>query len=335
MAYNWLKWFHGAVTDDKWPMVARKSGQPVAVVVAVWAALLECASQAEDRGSVEDFDAESMDAVLQVEDGACAAIVEALSSGKRPRIVDGRITKWEARQEETQDPTGRERKRRQRERDKEVRERDKGNGCPADGHGVTGDNVTCHGNDRDVVTHDVTGADESVTGHADVPPSRLDKTRLDKNINTPPPIDIFKYKDARVAQSVPEGGEGEEYLDPPNAENAPGIEFQEIRIYYDKHGRKEAPRTGFQEYLALKKSHQWPGQSAIYMAIDRLSTQDGPWLAGKAPGLAKFFREEWWRMPPRPGARASPLSATEGKGNLAQRNAKTSMRVLAEMEGQQ
>ena len=49
MAYNWLKWFHGAVADDKWPLIARKSGQPVAVVVAVWAALLECASQAEDR----------------------------------------------------------------------------------------------------------------------------------------------------------------------------------------------------------------------------------------------------------------------------------------------
>lgn len=31
MAYNWLKWFHGAVTDDKWPLIARKSGQPVAV----------------------------------------------------------------------------------------------------------------------------------------------------------------------------------------------------------------------------------------------------------------------------------------------------------------
>lgn len=176
MAYNWLKWFHGAVADDKWPLIARKSGQPVAVVVAVWAALLECASQAEDRGSIEDFDAESMDAVLQIPDGACAAIVDALSTGKRPRIVDGRISNWEKRQEEPQDPTGRERKRRQRERDKEVRERDKDNGCPADGHGVTGDNVTCHENGRDVVTHDVTNTGESVTCHADVPLSRLDKT---------------------------------------------------------------------------------------------------------------------------------------------------------------
>lgn len=336
MAYNWLKWFHGAVADDKWPLIARKSGQPVAVVVAVWAALLECASQAEDRGSIEDFDAESMDAVLQIPDGACAAIVDALSTGKRPRIVDGRISNWEKRQEEPQDPTGRERKRRQRERDKEVRERDKDNVCPADGHGVTGDNVTCHENDRDAVTHDVTDTDESVTGHADVPLSRLDKTRLDKNINTPPPMDIFKYKDACVAQSVPDGGEGEEYLESAGVdENTPSLEFQEIRLAYNEHGRVEAPLAGLPEYLALKKSRQWPGQSAIYTAIDRLSTQDGPWLAGKAPGLAKFLKEQWWRMPPRTKARASPLPAPEGKNSLAQRNAETSMRVLAEMEGQQ
>lgn len=331
MAYNWLKWFHGAVTDDKWPLIARKSGQPVAVVVAVWAALLECASQSEDRGSVDDFDAESMDAVLQVQDGACAAIVAALSTGKRPRIVDGRIAKWEARQEEPQDPTGRERKRRQRERDKEVRERDKDNECPADGHGVTGDNVTCHGIGRDVVTHDVTGTDESVTGHADVPLSLLDKTRLDKNINTPPPIDIFKYKDARVAQSMPEGGEGEEYLEPVGVdENTPSVEFQELRAAYNEHGRMEAPLSGLPEYLALKKSRQWPGQSAIYTAIDLLSAQDAPWRAGKAPGLAKFLKEQWWRMKPRSPARASPL-APPGQ-TVTERNEATAMQVLAEME---
>lgn len=315
MAYNWLKWFHGAVTDDKWPMVARKSGQPVAVVVAVWAALLECASEADDRGSIEDFDAESMDAVLQVEDGACAAIVDALTTGKRPRIADGRIVAWEKRQEEPQDPTGRERKRRQRERDKEVRERDKGNGCPADGHGVTGDNVTKAG-----------------TSHNGVTPERADKTRLDKIRKEHPPVDIYNYQDARIAQSVPEGGEGEEYLEPAGVDkNTPSLEFQEIRLAYNEHGRVEAPLAGLPEYLALKKSRQWPGQSAIYAAIDRLSTQDGPWLSGKAPGLARFFKEQWWRMSARK-ARASPL-APPGQ-TVTERNAATAIQVLAEMEAE-
>lgn len=313
MAYNWLKWFHGAVTDDKWPLIARKSGQPVAVVVAVWAALLECASQAEDRGNVEDFDAESMDAVLQVADGACAAIVAALSTGKRPRIVDGRIAKWEARQEEPKDPTGRERKRRERERKR--RERDNSDDCPSDGHEVTPDNVTKDG-----------------TSHADVTLSRTDKTRLDKNINTPPPMDIFNYQDARVAQSVPEGGKGEDYLEPAGVdENTPSIEFQEIRLAYNERGRSEAPQTGLKEYIALKKSRQWPGLTAILDGVERLAAEDEGWLSGKAPGLARFLAEQWWRMPARK-ARASPL-APPGQ-TMTERNEATAMRVLAEMEAE-
>lgn len=118
--YSWLKWYHGAVSDDKWPLVARRTGQSIAVVVAVWAALLECASQAEERGSVADFDAESMDALLQVEDGACQAVVDALTGGKRPRIVEGRIVNWEKRQS---DEAVTERKRLQREREKLENER--------------------------------------------------------------------------------------------------------------------------------------------------------------------------------------------------------------------
>ena len=125
------------------------------------------------------------------------------------------------------------------------------------------------------------------------------------------------------------GGEGE-YAESPNAGNAPSIEFQELRLYYNAHGRQEAPKTGWQEYLTLHATRQWPGQSAIYAAIDRLSQHDGEWLAGKAPGLAKFFREEWWRMMPRPAARASPL-APPGQ-TVTERNEATAMRVLAEME---
>lgn len=313
MAYNWLKWFHGAVTDDKWPLIARKSGQPVAVVVAVWAALLECASQAEDRGCVDDFDAESMDAVLQVQDGACAAIVAALSTGKRPRIMDGRITKWEARQEEPQDPTGRERKRRERERKR--RERDNGGDCPSDGHNVTPDNVTKDG-----------------TGHTGVTPSGTDKIRLDKT-DTTTPQDILGYEDSAGARENAGGGCGGEYLEPVGVdENTPCIEFQEIRLAYNRQGREEAPLAGLPEYFALKKSRQWPGQSAIFAAIDNLSLHDGPWLAGKAPGLAKFFKEQWWRMKPRSPARASPL-APPGQ-TMTERNEATAMRVLAEMEAE-
>ena len=114
---EWLRWYHGAISDDKWPLIARKSGQTVATVVAVWASLLECASQADERGSIEGFDPESIDALFGLEDGATQLIIDALSGGKKPRIASGRIAKWEERQPKREDGSA--------ERAKEWRERKK------------------------------------------------------------------------------------------------------------------------------------------------------------------------------------------------------------------
>ena len=38
---SWLRWHIGTWNDPKWRLIAKRSGQPVAVVVAVWAAMLE------------------------------------------------------------------------------------------------------------------------------------------------------------------------------------------------------------------------------------------------------------------------------------------------------
>lgn len=151
--------------------------------------------------------------------------------------------------------------------------------------------------------------------------------------NTPPTQESLVLQDHACAPAVG-GGCGEDYFEPAGVdEKTPNIEFQEIRQAYNEQGRAEAPLAGLKEYRALKTSRQWPGQSAIFSAIDLLSLQDGPWREGKAPGLAKFLVEQWWRMKPRP-ARASPLPAPGGQGRLAQRNAATSMRVLAELEAE-
>ena len=58
---NWFRWYHGSSCDTKWPWVARRSGQCVGTVVAVWSALLEHASQNEERGSVDGFNCEEID----------------------------------------------------------------------------------------------------------------------------------------------------------------------------------------------------------------------------------------------------------------------------------
>ena len=75
---EWLKWYVGASTDPKMAVVARRSGQNGAAVLAVWAMLLERAGAADDAGSISGFDAEGADVVLGLQDGAACAIMDAM-----------------------------------------------------------------------------------------------------------------------------------------------------------------------------------------------------------------------------------------------------------------
>ena len=93
---EWLRWYHGAISDPKWPLIARKSGQNIGTVVSIWAALLEHASQDEERGSIEGFDPEAIDALFGYEDGTCEAVVAAMLS--KDLIKDGCIASWTKRQ---------------------------------------------------------------------------------------------------------------------------------------------------------------------------------------------------------------------------------------------
>lgn len=118
-AMHWLRWHHGACSDSKWPLIARKSGENVGAVVALWAALLEHASQSEERGDVSRFDPEETDALYGWPDGTSARVLRAMLEKKL--IVDGRIRSWEKRQPLREDPTAAERKRRQRAREASMR----------------------------------------------------------------------------------------------------------------------------------------------------------------------------------------------------------------------
>lgn len=111
---KWFRWYHGTVDDRKWLVVSRHCGQNRAVVLAVWCALLEFASQAGERGSVAAFDCESLDALLGVEDGVCAAVMQAFV--RKGLVCDGRLTAWERRQPRREDEDAAERQRRRRQR---------------------------------------------------------------------------------------------------------------------------------------------------------------------------------------------------------------------------
>jgi hypothetical protein len=115
---DWLRWHHGTVNDPKWRLVARKSGQPVTAVIAVFATFLERASNSIPRGQIDGWDAEVIGVGLDLD----ADSVVAIHSAMQGKVLDGNfITSWEKRQpkREREDDTAADRKRAQRDREKE------------------------------------------------------------------------------------------------------------------------------------------------------------------------------------------------------------------------
>ena len=117
---DWFRWHHGTVADPKFRWVAMKSGQSVAVVLAIWACLLERASTEDQRGWINGFDFESYDVALGLDDGATLAVYRQME--EKGMIDCGCIVAWAKRQPKYEDPTAAERKRNQREREKVTQE---------------------------------------------------------------------------------------------------------------------------------------------------------------------------------------------------------------------
>lgn len=116
---DWFRWHHGSVTDPKFQLVAKKAGCKPAEVLAVWAFLLEEASQAETRGNPGSIDFEALDCLLGLEDGM-AQRIHARMNDRGLISKSGSIEAWERRQPKREDETANDRKRRQRERDHEL-----------------------------------------------------------------------------------------------------------------------------------------------------------------------------------------------------------------------
>lgn len=120
----WFRWHHGTATDPKWQVVARRASHAMsrhvtrANVLAVWACMEECASQATDRGTLEGWCDEDVGAALDIDEAEVAAIHAAMC-GKTLSDDGKRLTAWEKRQpkREREDTTAAERKRAQRERE--------------------------------------------------------------------------------------------------------------------------------------------------------------------------------------------------------------------------
>ncbi len=161
---EWFRWFEGSTTDPKFAVVARRSGQPVAFVIAVWAQILERASASKERGCIDGYDCEGADVSLGLPDGAACAIVQAL---KDKGLIDGyRVCKWEQRQpkrEREPEPSGGSTGRVREHRAKKQKE--------TDGNGAQRDETPCNAMKRPVTTRnsleEIRGEEKKEEGKTD------------------------------------------------------------------------------------------------------------------------------------------------------------------------
>ena len=115
---EWFRSWHGAPTDPKWLGIAKRADVAPGIAVAVAWALMDRASQAADRGSIEGYDADGLACFFGCEPENVEAIVSAMTD--KGMISDGRFTSWERRQPKREDDSAK-RVREHRERKREQR----------------------------------------------------------------------------------------------------------------------------------------------------------------------------------------------------------------------
>jgi len=122
MANQWLRLWHDMPNDPKFRVVAKASGQPLSLVMAVYVALLCDASQNKSRG-VTTCHAEDLSVTVDCD----VSQIEQIKGAMQGRLLDGDyLTGWEKRQpkredsgdEETGAMSAAERKAAQRERER-------------------------------------------------------------------------------------------------------------------------------------------------------------------------------------------------------------------------
>ncbi len=117
--------------------------------------------------------------------------------------------------------------------------------------------------------------------------------------------------------------------------SGPGLEFVELREFYNREMRAEGPLAGFSEYKQLKAARDmtgaslWPGNARLF---DDLSARKeaGVWNQGFEIGLGRYLREKTWLAPIQ--SRASPPSeATPTEFQRHQQDRRNMMRIARDL----
>ena len=167
---DWYRAYHGTSADPKWRIIAADSAQPVHAIVAVWHAMLECASAASERGRLIGWNDRVVAVALDLDIDQVVAIKQAMQG----LTLDGDlIIAWRSRQPLREDPTAAERQRKSRSHRK------------ANGHDVSRD-VT-HGHDR---TEKIQNRGKKIRTQEREPPPLTPPPPAEEGKTLPPDFDL-------------------------------------------------------------------------------------------------------------------------------------------------
>ena len=116
---EWVRLWHDMPTDPKWRVIARKSGQSLPCVIAVFNLMMVNASgNAAERGCLCAWNDEDAAAALDMDPEEVAAIRQAMQG----KVLEGsHLTGWEKRQPKREDGTAAKRKAEWKERKEAAR----------------------------------------------------------------------------------------------------------------------------------------------------------------------------------------------------------------------
>ena len=139
MSHDWFRSWHGAPVDAKWRTIAKRAGVPTSLVVSFMWALMDRASQSDDRGSFAGADLEALADYFDCYEDDLKRIVTQCNA--RNVTCDGRFVSWEKRQPKRPDDNSKERVRAFRERQRNQSTYDDVTQCNAVKRNVTLDKI--------------------------------------------------------------------------------------------------------------------------------------------------------------------------------------------------
>lgn len=111
---GWVRLWHDMPTDPKWRTIARKSGQRVGDVIAIFNFLMVNAGEnTAERGALDGLDMEDVATALDLSEADVSAVLSAMDG----KVIEAnRLTGWDKRQPKREDGNAQERKAAWRER---------------------------------------------------------------------------------------------------------------------------------------------------------------------------------------------------------------------------